>query len=312
MIVTDQPKSTVAAVSDTMTTSDNAVAARPDRRRSPWRDDIAAESIRADVDVPRYVTGSERQVTRSVAPVRRKPELISGLETEVLFGERVTVYEEAEGWAWVQLARDRYVGYIRSDALSRELTTPTHHVKAIGTFVYSEANIKSPPLMHLSLNSEISVIEEKDAFAEIVGGGYIVTRHLAERGQHARDFIDIAARLLGTPYLWGGRTRVGVDCSGLIQIAMEAAGLQCPRDSDMQQAELGEPVTIDTKLENLKRGDLVFWKGHVGVMSDGMMLMHANAHHMSTVIEPLTEAVMRINKSGDALTAIKRLERFGA
>lgn len=285
---------------------------RPDPRRNPWRDDLAAESLRSAVQVESYVAGSERQVARAVAPVRRQPEVRTSLETEVLFGERVTVYDETDGWSWVQLARDRYVGYIRSDALSRELTTPTHHVKAIGTFVYSEANIKSPPLMHLSLNAEVSVIQERDTFAEIVGGGYIVTRHLNARGRYARDFVEITARLLGTPYLWGGRTRMGVDCSGLVQVAMEAAGLPCPRDSDMQQAELGENVAFDAALDGLQRGDLVFWKGHVGVMSDGMMLLHANAGHMSTVIEPLSEAVARIAKAGDAITAVKRLGRLGA
>ncbi len=288
------------------------LAVRPDPRRNPWRNDLAAESLRAAVDVESYVAGSDRQVARAVAPIRRKPETRTSLETEVLFGERVTVYDETDGWSWVQLARDRYVGYIRSDALSRELTTPTHRVKAIGTFVYSEADIKSPPMMHLSLNAEVSIVQERDAFAELVGGGYIVSRHLNERGRYARDFVEIAARLLGTPYLWGGRTRMGVDCSGLVQIAMEAAGLPCPRDSDMQQSELGENVTYNADFDGLRRGDLVFWKGHVGIMSDGMMLLHANANHMSTVIEPLSEAVARITRSGDTVTAIKRLERLGA
>jgi cell wall-associated NlpC family hydrolase len=294
-----------------VTTTSNPTV-RLDPRRHAFREDLANEALRGKVEARRFVKGEPRQIMRAAVALRRRPAGNAGFETEALFGEVVTVFDEADGWAWVQLERDGYVGYLPSDVLSREVRQTTHRVSAIGTFLYPAADIKSPPIMHLSITSALTVAEKIDRFYRLASGGYVVDRHVSERDRYARDFVDIAERMIGTPYLWGGRTRIGIDCSGLVQVSMEAAGLKAPRDTDMQQAEIGSEVLVPRSLDGLQRGDLVFWPGHVGIMSDGIMLLHANAHHMAVVIEPLAEAVRRISRAGSEIAAIKRVGALSA
>ena len=285
-----------------------APAAAPlDPRRNVFRADLAAKSLYGKVSVPRYANGSPAQVFRPAVPVFREPNGSASIDTEALFGEIVTVYDERGGWAWVQLARDEYVGYVPVGALKHEVDRPTHRVRALGTFVYPVPNIKAPPLMHLSMNARFCVGKRDEQFCALKNGGFVVSRHVAEQGRHERDFVEIAERFVGTPYLWGGRTRIGLDCSGLVQIVLEAAGFSVPRDTDMQQAEIGSYVDIPEALDGLQRGDLVFWQGHVGIMVDGVMLVHANAHHMMVTTETLPEAAGRVAKSNGKITAIKRL-----
>jgi cell wall-associated NlpC family hydrolase len=283
-----------------------------DPRRHAVRPDLAALSLRGQVNAPRYSAGVIRQVTRPAVPLKREPNPNLGLETEVLYGELVRVYDEREGWAWVQLERDRYVGYVPSIALTGEIMPMTHRVKALGTFVYPAPDIKTPPVMHLPLNAELRVAEWGERFCRLERGGFVVTRHISERDRYERDFVDIAERLIGSPYLWGGRTRIGIDCSGLVQVALQAAGIDAPRDTDMQVAELGEPVLIPRELDGLRRGDLVFWPGHVGIMSDALMMVHANAHHMAVAAETLPEAADRIARQSSPITAIRRLPPHGS
>lgn len=279
-----------------------------DPRRHAVRPDLAALSLRGHVSAPRYAAGSVRQVARPAVPLRREPNPTLGLDTEALYGELVKVYEDREGWAWVQLERDRYVGYVPSAALTGEIMPMTHRVNALGTFIYPAADIKTPPVMLLPLNAELRVAEWGERFCRLERGGFVITRHLTERDRFERDFTDIAERMIGSPYLWGGCTRIGIDCSGLVQMALQAAGVKAPRDTDMQAAEIGQEIPIPEELEGLQRGDLVFWQGHVGIMSDAIMLVHANAHHMAVAAETLPEAADRIARQGGPITTIRRLD----
>jgi cell wall-associated NlpC family hydrolase len=264
------------------------------------------------VDAPRYVEGDLRQVVRGAAPLWSRPDASRGWATQLLYGEGVKVYEQKDGWAWVQAERDGYVGYVPADALSAEVTASTHRVTVPGTFIYAEPDAKALTGLHLSLNSLVRVADFSGSFAELAGGGFVPTRHIAEIGSFAADFVAVAEQLVGSPYVWGGKTPLGLDCSGLVQVAMHAAGLDCPRDSDMQMAELGTPVDMLNDLAGLQRGDLVFWKGHVGILRGATTLLHANAHHMAVAAEPFKGAVERIACSGLAVIAVRRIGRTGA
>jgi cell wall-associated NlpC family hydrolase len=283
-----------------------------DPRRHPYRADLAAESLRGRVDAPRYVEGTPKRVASGAAPMRSRPDAAQGWTSQVLYGEAVTVYEEQDGWAWVQCVRDGYVGYVPADALSAQAAAPTHRVCVPGTFVYAAPDAKALAGLHLSLGALVRVAQAGPSFMRLADGGFVPAPHVAEVGTHAPDFVAVAQQLVGAPYVWGGRTRLGLDCSGLVQVAMHAAGLDCPRDSDMQKAELGTPVEVQSDLAGLQRGDLVFWKGHVGILTGAATLLHANAHHMAVATEPLKGAVERIARSGSAIAAIRRIGPAGA
>ncbi len=278
-----------------------------DRRVTPARPDLAAASLRGQVEGARFVEGRKRRVAGASAPLRRAPDPEAPLETEALHGEIAVVYEERGDWAWAQLARDSYVGYLPTAALAAPVE-PTHRVAALRTHAYPAASVKRPPRFALSLGALLRVERFEADFAVTPDGLHVYARHLAPVDSFEPDFVAVAERFLETPYLWGGRTSEGIDCSGLIQSALGAAGLDAPRDSDMMEAALGAPLPIDDALTHLRRGDLIFWKGHVGVMRDAETLLHANGWHMKVVSEPLAVACTRVaQKSYGAITSIRRL-----
>jgi cell wall-associated NlpC family hydrolase len=283
----------------------------PDPRRHAYREDLAAETLRGLIKAERYVRGETRQVIAPALPLRREPRFDATLDTEALLGETVTLYEESEGWAWVQLSRDGYVGYMPSEGLTHALVAPTHRVSALRTYVYPQPDGKVPPLALLSLNALVAVTAEEGRFLALAGGGYVFARHALPIGEAATDYVAVAEAFLGTPYLWGGRTSVGLDCSGLVQLAAEAAGVAVPRDADMQAAELGHPVDWQGGAQ-LRRGDLVFWERHVGIMTSPKELLHANAHHMAVEAELFSEARARIKAAGYEVMCVRRLPRGAA
>ena len=276
----------------------------PDARVNPFRPDLAAGHLRGKVEAARFVEGSPRGIVAPSAPLRRRPAADAPLETEALQGEDVVVYDEADGWSWAQLTRDSYVGYLPSAALGPARAT-THRVAALRTHAYPGPSIKRPPRAR-SRSARGWRLSNSPAISRSAADGlHYFARHLAPEGSFAEDFVAVAERFLETPYLWGGRTSEGIDCSGLVQTALTAAGVAAPRDSDMMEARLGSPLAADAPLQ---RGDLVFWRGHVGVMRDGATLLHANGWHMRVVSEPLAEARARIAANGGgAVTSSRRL-----
>jgi len=265
-----------------------------DPRITLARADLAAASLEGRLEATRYAPPRPMSVAEPVAPLRRAPDAASERMDELAFGERFDALEPHGDFVWGQARRDGYVGFVRAADLAPAGSAPTHRVSAIRTYAFAEPSIKSPALGPFSLNALVAVEAEDGPFARAAGGGCFWTAHLAPIGVFERDPAAVAERFLGAPYLWGGRTSLGLDCSGLIQQALYACGRACPRDSDLQ-AQLGEPVAR----EALARGDLVFWRGHVGMMLDPERLLHANAHHMAVAIEPLAEALARIEAAGN-------------
>jgi cell wall-associated NlpC family hydrolase len=279
-----------------------------DPRVTPWRAEVAAKHLEGKVEAVRFVDGRAMAVITPQAPLRREPRPDALLDTEALKGERVTIYDtNAEGWAWGQLAADYHVGWLPSAALGPPGPEPTHKVVALRTFVFPGPSIKLPPLEALPFGATLDVARMQERMAITPSGGYVPTAHLAPIDAKERDFVGVAERFVGTPYLWGGKTALGLDCSGLVQIALAACGVSCPRDSDMQERALGVPINHQASSFKFARGDLVFWAGHVAIARDRDTLVHANAFHMAVVIEPAAEAISRIRGIGSAVTSVRRV-----
>ena len=275
-----------------------------DRRLTPARPDLAAAHLRGKVEAARFVAGELREVVEPQAPLRREPAPDAPLDTEALKGERVSVYETTEeGWAWGQLESDGYVGWLPANALAAPGPAATHKVTALRTLAFPGPSIKAPPIEAMSLGSRLAIVRIEGRLAVTARGAFVPANHLAPLVQFETDFVAVAERFLGAPYLWGGKTSLGIDCSGLVQVALTACGVACPRDSDMQERALGAPID----LADLKRGDLVFWKGHVAIARDRTTLVHANAFHMAVAIEETEAALARLRAGGSEVTKIKRL-----
>jgi cell wall-associated NlpC family hydrolase len=252
---------------------------------------------------------SRVEIVEPQAPLRPEPVPDALLSTEALKGERVTVFDEnAEGWARGQLADDGYVGWLPANALGSPGAAVTHKVSALRTLVFPGPSIKLSPVEALPFGARLAIVRVEDSLGVTATGGYVPAVHLTPIDVYETDFVAVAERFLGVPYLWGGKTTLGIDCSGLVQIALAACGMACPRDSDMQEEALGSPVSADFDGTAPRRGDLVFWSGHVALVRDRSTLLHANAFHMAVAIEPIAQAVARIGGTGSEITSVRRIE----
>ncbi|WP_197279346.1 C40 family peptidase [Devosia sp. A16] len=273
-----------------------------DPRLTLARDGIAARSLEGIVAAARYVDTVTRQARVPAAALRRAPSPEAEQLDQLLFGEVFEVLDEADGWAFGQAQRDGYVGYVASGALGAPGAAPTHTVRALRSYGFSAPSIKAAPIGLYSMNTPVAEEGREGRFVK-TAGGWMVEEHLAPIGDDAPDYVAVAESFVGTPYQWGGRESLGLDCSGLVQQALYAGGLACPRDSD-QQAGLGQPIAV----EALQRGDLMFWRGHVALLTSPTDIVHANAYHMAVVIEPLAEAVARtISRGGGEPTGYRRI-----
>ncbi|MEO1310257.1 MAG: NlpC/P60 family protein [Pseudomonadota bacterium] len=280
-----------------------------DRRLTPARGDIAAAHLKGVVEAERYVDGTPMQISASVAPIRRTPADDGLQETQTLYGETFVVYDERDGWCWGQAAFDDYVGYVAAEALSHPVDPVTHRVSALRTYLYSEPDLKSAPFSLISMNAKLAVgdADASGKYLKTARGGWVHAGHVRPIGEREDDFVAVAERFLGAPYFWGGRESLGLDCSALVQNALEAAGVRAPRDTDMQISALGETVVGDWPDIALKRGDLVFWNGHVAIMTDGVRMIHANATHMCVSIDDARAFSERIREKEGPVTRVARL-----
>ncbi len=281
-----------------------------DPRINPYNENIAAAHLEGKVEAKGYASPLRHQVRMPVVPLHRKPATASPLETQLVMGSEFDVYDMHATWLWGQEVQEDgkgYVGFVPKMALTPRIFAPTHRVSAIRAPAFLKADLKSAIRISLPMNAKLLAEEEDGDYIKMLDVGYVHKSHIVEIGTEPTDFVEAAEMHFGLPYVWGGVSPDGVDCSGLVQTALRAAGSDAPRDADLQEAALGKAIGFNEELMGLERGDLVFWKGHVGIMGDPQMLLHANAHHMSVAIEPLREAVERIAETAGPITSIKRL-----
>ena len=273
-----------------------------DTRITPIRRDLASTAYKAIVKRKKYVTAKLATVKSAFTPLYSNKG--SKLSTQLLYGEECDVFETKNGWSWIQSRRDNYVGYTPTINLTRKIYKPNSKVISLRTVIYTKPDIKSVTKGYLSFNSLVEVIKIKGKYSLIKNLGWCPSLDLVKIKSSKFNHIDLSKQYLDTPYLWGGRDSMGIDCSGLVQNLHQINNRPFPRDTDMQEMF----VTNEVKYEkDLKAGDLVFWKGHVAMMIDNSNIIHANAFHMKTAIEPLSTAKKRILKSNGKIKKLGRL-----
>ena len=276
-----------------------------DPREHPFRADLAASYLEGKVDAPRFVDGEMRKVAVGVLPLYRKPDPGSGRDSELLFGERFMVYDRAGDWVWGQNQTDGYVGYALGSALSPDRGAPTHEIAVPRTHAFEKPDLKTRPVALLHMTSRVEVDDEAGDYCRVDAGGWVPRRHLAAVGQTETAIITTARRFMHTPYLWGGRSSLGMDCSALVQFALMRAGRSAPRDSDQQERSIG--AVVDGGVEAAVPGDLLYLKGHVVMLAEPNSVIHANAHHMGVAEEPLDGFLARMTRLGLAVTTVRRV-----
>ena len=280
-----------------------------DMRLTPVRGGVAAESLQGIVQADRFAEGKNLHITAPVCVLKREPDDGAVIDSQLLYGERFVAYGEKGQWLWGQAPRDHYVGWIRKNVVAEGHLNATHQVMSRGTFLYTEADMKSQPVMKIPMASRLVVTDRvtvRDTDYLKTSRGWLFKKHARTLSKSARDFVMVGESMLGMTYLWAGRSTFGLDCSGLVQLAMQMAGIAVLRDTDMQEATIGESVKLAPDLSGLKRGDLIFWPGHVGMMRDSENLLHANGHTMTVFSEPLDNAVKRISYLYGAPRSVRR------
>jgi cell wall-associated NlpC family hydrolase len=281
-----------------------------DARLHAFRPDLADDRLRGEVSAERFVSGRPARIAAAVADIRKAPSPNAGLDTQALLGDDVRVFEQAGGWAWIQTERDGYVGYVAETMLGPQGLPSTHLVAAPRSFLYPGPDMKLPRSGQLSMGSAVTVTGYAETrgtrYALLPSGDAVIAGHLRPTGDAAADYVAVAETLLNTPYLWGGASAFGIDCSGLVQLSIRMAGRNVLRDTDMQAESIGEPLQPGHGFSGLLRGDLVFWKGHVAIMTDPENTIHANGHTMLVSRERLSDAVERIGYLYGGPTGFRR------
>lgn len=290
---------------------DGHSASLPDPRVNAWRPEIADLRLKGHVESERFAEGKVMRIVAAAAALRREPTIGAPYDTELLHGEEFRVFADTvEGWSWGQNLTDHYVGFVRKADLGSVGAPLTHRVKALRTFVYPGPDMQLPPVMAISFGSWLALgdrVETRGTPYRLIAGTSLAVGeiHVAPmEAPLASDFVETAERFLGVPYLWGGRTSLGLDCSALVQISLMAAGIAAPRDTDMQFRDLGTMVEGGVE-GDLRRGDLVFWPGHVAILTGPDALIHASGWHLEVVREPLSGALTRIVRARP--NGVKRL-----
>lgn len=280
-----------------------------DRRLNAVREDLADEALRGRIPDRRFAAGRAMRVTAPVADLRRAADPKSGLDTQLILGDAVRVFDSVGGCAWIQ-GPDGYVGYIDADALGERAATATHRVAVPRSFVYPGPDLRLPRSRQLSMGCAVNVIGEAETrgtrYLLLEDGSAMIAGHLVGIDHPAQDYVSVAESLVNTPYLWGGNSGFGIDCSGLVQLSMRLAGKSVLRDTDMQEASIGSAVETSGNLSEIQRGDLVFWKGHVAIVTGPDEIIHANGHTMMVTREALSGAIARIGYLYGGPTSVRR------
>ena len=259
-----------------------------DPRLTPATDRIALSTLRDVLERPEYTDGQPARVTMSLCDLCDAPD--GRRQRQVVYGADLTVIETRDEWAFVQMAQDGYCGWLHEMQLDTELAVITHRVSAPASHMYIDPDLKSLDLFALPIGARLSVAGTEKSFARLHTGEYVPLQHISYHP--SADPVEVAESLLGAPYLWGGNSQAGIDCSGLVQIALSSCGIACPGDSDLQRNAFPEASTIE-------RGDLLFWPGHVAMAVSDDVMIHATAWKMQVILEGITEAIARIDGAGD-------------